>query len=181
MSRHFLYIFIYTLTFISLVGSFYSIWHGYQAGNKLVFYIGIAVSLIILFNSICITVLLARTVDKARKIRNTELLDYIETKHVLCASLLCSRCSAWYISFTIIFASVFNNPSFWANIAIKIGYKLCFVFGLFLLFLSTPIHGTVTRIYQRLTHPALKFILGFLTGLSCALIAGAVMIWLRMV
>lgn len=86
----------------------------------------------------------------------------------------------WYLSFGAIFASIFTYPPLWKSIAIRFGASNIFLIGIILLLASTPVHGILTNIFVKFRHPALKFIGGFLFGISIALISGSIIVWLNL-
>lgn len=169
--------FIYFISIISFSGILYLIYDSYNKDDSTFLNIGLLSFFVLLFVVFYTTYDIHSTIRKAQKTRDMRLVEYIENKHILCRKPWeCDRCWGWYLSFPIVFASIFNSPSLWMEIAKKMGIENTIIISIVLFIISTPIHGTITRLYQKLKHPLFRFIGGLLTGISLALLAGALFV-----
>lgn len=172
-----LFIFVYSIAFISFISTLRLVWYSYRS-NKVLLYLGVLALALLIACFAYVSYKLKAALKKAEEKNDEEMLKYITEKHIICANPLCQRCSGYYTSFLIVFASILTNSSFWAQIAEKIGKTPNFLMGFIIMLLTVPVHGTLTRLTGKYTHPLLKFVLGFLFGISLALISGSIVLWI---
>ncbi|MEE8402107.1 MAG: hypothetical protein V3R86_08155 [Candidatus Hydrothermarchaeaceae archaeon] len=163
---------IFTVACISFVALLYSTYIHYIQGKLLLAYLSLAIFFLtfgtftFIIYSLFSTYFACRGVDR-------DLEEYVCGTWIPCQNLLCPRCFAFYLSFILVFMSIFYDQVFWANLAHRFGAKITLVLSMISILFATPIHGTITRTAERLDNRIIKFCMGLLSGFSLATLAGA--------
>lgn len=162
--------------FASAIGCFWEIWRAYGKNEIQIIYlvvfalILIAIGYIFVFKQL---IILSKS-----EIENKNVIEYLNKFHFLCGDVRCGRCSGFFMSFLIIFASIFGNPLFWYSIIIKLDPIKSLWIAIPVFLISTPVPAFIGRMYpdfeiiRMLDNFFIKFILGIITGISLGLMGG---------
>lgn len=157
-------------------GSWWTIWIALDRNEYIIIYltiIALAISLIAYIYIYKDLLILSRSVET-----NENIADYVQDFHFLCAEINCGRCRGFFVSFIVVFGSLFTNTLFWTSLVVRLNPTNAIIFAIPLLLISTPVPGIIGRIkpqskiIQMLDNFVIKFILGITTGVSAGLIGG---------
>lgn len=161
---------------ISTLGIWLTIWNALDRNEIEIIFLVIVALIFIIFPYVYIRKELL--VLSKKENLTVEIVKYVEDFHFLCAEIKCGRCRGFFISFIIVFGSIFTNTFFWYSLVIRLDPSNAILIAIPLLLISTPVPGIIGRvkpqsiIIQKLDNFIIKFILGITTGVSSGLIGG---------
>jgi len=165
-----------TYLFISSLGSFGEIWKAIERKDYITIYLVIIALALIITGYIYVYSKLI-TVSKRLK-EDKRIAEYVNNVHFLCGDKNCGRCWGYFLSFPLIFLSIFTNSFGWYSLVISLNPTNAIIFAVPIFFLSTPIPAFIGRLYpeseiiRMLDKFFIKFSLGIMTGISLGLIGG---------
>lgn len=165
-----------TYLFVSSLGTLREIWKSIEKKDYITIYLVIIALILIIIGYIYVYGKLL-TVSKRVK-EDKRIAEYVNNVHFLCGDKNCGRCWGYFLSFPLIFVSIFTNSFGWYSLVIKLDPTKVIIFAIPLFLFSTPIPAFIGRIYpdskiiKMLDKFFIKFSLGIVTGISLGLIGG---------